>query len=215
MGEKSKRRDYTPEQYARKLEQNRAARARSNADPARRAARLAKQKASSALHYLANAEALREKARESSRTRGPRDPEKTRVYRRRYREKLKADPDRFAVFREYQNAWNRKAWGKRTPAQQRARNVRLQAVRDALRRPDAPAGSVLATAAESPWRAILAEITALVPRLDDRDEIIAQAALHVIEGQTVAEAVASARQSVLRESRPFRYARPIDECSHI
>lgn len=67
-------------------------------------------------------------------------------------------------------------------------------------------------AAPSPHRDLLVEISSLVARSDDRDDIIGQALLNVVEGMTVDEAVIRARRTVRAGTSHLRYSIPFHDC---
>ncbi len=71
-----------------------------------------------------------------------------------------------------------------------------------------PAG-FLANAAPSPERDLLARLDRLVPRTSYRDDVIAEAALYVLEGLPIADAVAGARRAVSGQARALWNARPL------
>lgn len=79
-------------------------------------------------------------------------------------------------------------------------------------RAEMPSGSVLACAAPSDARDLLAQITQAVPRCDDRDEIIAEACLLALSGASVEEAVREARKIVRRSAASLAYAKPLHDC---
>ena len=75
-----------------------------------------------------------------------------------------------------------------------------------------PSGSAYVAAAPSPARDLLRRLAALAPRRDSHDEVVAEAALLVLEGMSEAEAVKAAARNVSRGESPFRYTKPLEEC---
>lgn len=148
------------------------------------------------------------------------DPvEMRREQRRASRRRVLMSPERVDQLRAYQRELKRRLFDARNPdrwervhrasaAKRRWRQRKRGSAPSAM-----PTGSVLATAAPSPWRVILADLTAIVPAgIDDRDEIVAQAALAMVEGNSAHEAVAAARKIVARSANFYRRAKPIEDC---
>lgn len=67
-------------------------------------------------------------------------------------------------------------------------------------------------AAPSPHRDMLLDISSRVARSDDRDDIIGQAVLNVLEGMDIDEAVIRARRTVRAGTSHLRYSIPFHDC---
>lgn len=172
----------SPEAYKALLASNRASAARRKADPERHRRHLEVQRAN-----------------RKRRAKKPLTPEQLAA-KKRSQAKWRAARDADMARRETYRAREREAQAQR----------RLQA--GAFSRESRPSGSVLITAAPSPWRDVLAEISRLVPRIDDRDDVIAEAAMLVVDGMDVSAAVAQAKRAIVRAGTPYRYMVPIEEC---
>lgn len=147
--QKTAKADFNPESYARKLEINRAYRAR--------------KKAKDPVKY---AEEIRQK-------------------QRAYWQNMPEDERRRRV--KWKSAWRRN-------------KVRSTLVSAAI----IPTGSVLATAAPSEWRDIMAYIVGKVGRCDEREDIVSEACLLTVEGMQIDEAIAAAKKSVNYEVNNMR-----------
>ena len=62
--------------------------------------------------------------------------------------------------------------------------------------PNVPTGSVLATAAPSEWRDMMAYIVGKVGRCDEHEDIVSEACMLTLEGMPVDEAIHSARKKI-------------------
>lgn len=178
--------DMTPEAWARYLAQNRASVARRKADPERHRKHLEAQYA---------AKRLRPKKPPTEAQTAKRNAAQQRWRLRRMADHEQAEAIREAA-RAYQREWRHRNEGSRPAAP-----------------PAKASGSVLLTAAPSAHRDLLATISALAPRYDDRDEIIAEACLLALTGLSVPDAVREARRAVNRAGDVYRYAVPIHDCA--
>lgn len=146
-----------------------------------------------------------------------RDREKARASHRRWLAKM--TPEQL-VERRRKNAECQRRYLARNPAkpltpEQKANHLqRKRERRQALRAAASPASRLPfpGCAAPSPGRDLLMQLLALVPRGERQQDIVAAAALHVLEGHTLAEGVALGRRDVNRElSDSFQHV-PLHDC---
>jgi hypothetical protein len=133
------------------------------------------------------------------------DPARYRVMLDRLAERRRTKGVRVKVLTEEQHQ-------RRMETQRNRRRAALAASPVAAPR---PTGSVVVTAAPSAWRDVLAALGRMVPRIDEREDIIAEAALLAVQGLDLAEAVRQAKRSVSAGARFYRYTKPIEDCQWI
>lgn len=151
-------------------------------------------------------------------------------YNRRYREGVAADAARAEAAREYRRAWvaenldrcraHAAKYAAANPDKVAARHAaykRSEAYRSRLvSRASTPlAGSVVAAASHrAPGRDLLVELLGLVSGNDPsyREEVVATAALLVLEGRDPQSAVVEAARQVRRAEAPGRYAVQVESC---
>lgn len=73
------------------------------------------------------------------------------------------------------------------------------------------AGSVLAASAQVPGRDVLAQVTALAPRHEDREDVIGEAVLLALEGMAIPAAITEAKRRVSRAGSS-RFSVPVEAC---
>lgn len=73
-------------------------------------------------------------------------------------------------------------------------------------------GSVVASSVPSSGRDLLLSLMASVPRCDDREDIISEAALLMLEGVSQSEAIETARKRVRKNVWQLRNSKQIEAC---
>lgn len=95
-----------------------------------------------------------------------------------------------------------------------AKAVERQRKRRGTAQREAPfAGSVLAASAQVPGRDVLAQVSALAPRHEDREDVIGEAVLLALEGLSIPDAVTEAKRRVSRAGLPSKNSVPVEACT--
>ena len=188
------KRTLTPEQYARKLELNKRYKEKLKTDPVRMEAYREKNRVNHRKYYHKDLDKYKLKAKLKRLRWTEEQREAQRVCNRRHKEKIASCPVLKEQYAEYKRQWD-KANKKRR-----------------VTKPSEPLlGSVLAASAPSHWRDILSSLNDAMPRCNDRDDMISQAALLMIEGADLDAAVNEARRIINKQSAPYLKTVRIEE----